>query len=539
MSSDLGNLQSPFNYSFNGSVYFYCLPKGYQSLSICIAEGLKQLEIPFYSNVNFWQVDAERENYLFCHNPSVTADDCAVVVVEKGWILYHRQLPPDLFRLERKYITVYLDDADGPRTASWNPQFRNFDFIFRSHLNSKSEYPANFVPWVFGLSNRILKETSDLGNFQYRQQHLLVNFRVPQDVIANRGTRQEQLPPGLVQLDSIRVGVQYPLRQMFRDRFCPLIDSILPVDNRIDQFEQPPADPYHYLHWTQTDKRHHPSYFQRLKTLAACAALGGYIVPGTNETEPYIEWWDSWRFWESLAAGCVTFHVDFDKYGAVLPVMPKNWQHYIGIDLDNIEDAVRHIATNPEILEHISISGRQWAIENYGPIPTAVRFLNTITDKPSQNNPDLTRKAHPLRLSLLIPLSEINLIIFPDWSCEEKSLTHELSKVITALATHPNRHQITLLVNTTGISEEDAELVLSAVAMNLLLQEELDVTENLTISLVGQLGEIQWETLLPHLQMRIVLEHENQEAITQAKATHLPFYELDRLMERYSDNNPQ
>jgi glycosyltransferase involved in cell wall biosynthesis len=136
-------------------------------------------------------------------------------------------------------------------------------------------------------------------------------------------------------------------------------------------------------------------------------------------------------------------------------------------------------------------------------------------------------------------LKEINLIIFPDWSVPEESLGWDLERVIKAIATHPNKHQITLLVDSSGISEDDANLVLSGVAMNLLLQEELDVTEGPTISLVGQLGEIQWETLLPRLQARIVLEHENQEAIAQAKATHLPCYELDRLMERYSDSSPQ
>jgi hypothetical protein len=530
MNKEIAHAQSSLKCAFNGSVFFYCLPSGFQSLSICIAEGLKQLGIPLYSNVNYWRIDAEREDYLFCHNPSVTPDDCAVVVVEKGWILYHRNLPENLFHLARNYITVYLDDADGPSTAAWNPQFRNFDFIFRTHLNSKTEYPTNFVPWVFGLSNRILQETSDLPNFQQRSQHLLVNFRVPQDLMTNKEVSQERLPPGLVRIDPMRVRVEYPLRPIVRNQFCPLIEPILPVDNTIDQFEQPPSDPYHYLQWTQTVQRHHPKYYQRLKAAAACAAFGGYIVPGTNETKPYVEWWDSWRFWESLAAGCVTFHIDFDKYGAVLPVMPKNGQHYIGIDLDKLEDIVRRIATNPEILERISISGRQWAMENYGPIPTAVRFLNRISGNPSQIDPDLTSKAHPLTLSLPIQLSEINLIIFPDWSQEETSLTDEFSNVIRAIATCPDKRHITLLIDTSGISEQDANLVLSGVVMNLLLQEDLDVTEEPKISLIGQLDLIQWQALLPRLHARIQLEQENQDLIAAANAENIPVWKVDNLI---------
>jgi hypothetical protein len=62
--------------------------------------------------------------------------------------------------------------------------------------------------------------------------------------------------------------------------------------------------------------------------------------------------------------------------------------------------------------------------------------------------------------------------------------------------------------------------------MNLLMQEDLDVTEGVEISLVGQLGELQWEALLPRLHARIVLEKENEQAIAQAGAETLPACEL-------------
>ena len=88
--------------------------------------------------------------------------------------------------------------------------------------------------------------------------------------------------------------------------------------------------------------------------------------------------WDSWRFWESLAAGCVTLHVDFDKYGFLSPVSPKNWEHYIGVDLDNIKESILRIRKEPEILEKISVQGRSWAIQNYSPTAVAKRFIETI-----------------------------------------------------------------------------------------------------------------------------------------------------------------
>ncbi len=70
--------------------------------------------------------------------------------------------------------------------------------------------------------------------------------------------------------------------------------------------------------------------------------------------------------------------------------------------------------------------------------------------------------------------------------------------------------------------EEDAALILSSVSMNLLMQEDLDVSEGPEISLVGKLGEIQWKALLPRIQARIVLENENQEAIAKLPVEKLP-----------------
>ncbi|NEP62224.1 MAG: glycosyltransferase [Symploca sp. SIO2G7] len=134
----------------------------------------------------------------------------------------------------------------------------------------------------------------------------------------------------------------------------------------------------------------------------------------------------------------------------------------------------------------------------------------------------------------LLPLNlkDINLIIFPDWSQAEEPLCLELERVIKAIATHPDKSYMTLLINSSGISEEEANLYLSAVAMNLLMEEDLDVSEGPEIALVGDLGEIQWEVLLPRLHARIVLEKDNQEAIAQARADTLLSYELESFSNR-------
>ena len=130
-----------------------------------------------------------------------------------------------------------------------------------------------------------------------------------------------------------------------------------------------------------------------------------------------------------------------------------------------------------------------------------------------------------INASLLpLKLKNINLIIFPDWSQPEESLCLGLQQAVEAVTTHPDKDEITLLVDIGDLPEEDASLILSSVTMNLLLQEEIDVSEGPEISMIGQLSKIQWQALLPCIDARIFLEKENQQAIADAGAGNIPYY---------------
>ncbi len=122
-------------------------------------------------------------------------------------------------------------------------------------------------------------------------------------------------------------------------------------------------------------------------------------------------------------------------------------------------------------------------------------------------------------------LKDINLIIFPDWLQPEDLLFQDLVNLLRVVAKHPDKSHMTLLVDTSNIADEEAELAVSGVVMNLLMEEELDLEEGPEISLTGKLSEMQWSELLPRIHARIVLEYENQQAITHT----LPSYKLDSL----------
>ncbi|MBD2453550.1 FkbM family methyltransferase [Nostoc sp. FACHB-87] len=131
---------------------------------------------------------------------------------------------------------------------------------------------------------------------------------------------------------------------------------------------------------------------------------------------------------------------------------------------------------------------------------------------------------------LSLKLKEINVIVFPDWSQSEELLGLELESVIKAIATYPDSQKTTLLINTSNISTEDAELLLSGITMNLLMEEDLDISEGLEIYLVGSLADIQWQALLPRLSSRIILEHEDKAVLAELPIETLPAYELENFI---------
>jgi hypothetical protein len=369
--------------NFHNRVYFYTdyeedlsisvQSTGYPHLLIVLAEGLTALGFEIYSNCSYWRLSHNSEEYLFRHNPDISPDDCSIVIFgdifRKEEITKPLTTPEKLFHPNRQYLTVLLEDCDGCATFTFRPEYRKADFVFKAHFNSKLKFPANVYPWAFGLSERIIKATSNNQNFQYRNNTLLVNYRHKQFAHSVRKTVDKEL--------------------------LSKVDKLIALDRFIDS--NTPTDPYDYWQWSRTGGRHSPNYYQRLKDSAACAAFGGFFVPpfpkdpsslitrilknayskfGLKSNQ--IIQWDSWRLWESLAAGCATLHVDFEKYGCQLPVMPENWRHYIGIDLNNMDETISRIHDEPEILEKVSIQGKLWALEHYSPIATARRFLKSV-----------------------------------------------------------------------------------------------------------------------------------------------------------------
>jgi hypothetical protein len=301
--------------------------------------------------VNYWKTDPKTEqSYLLKQIDDIRFTDCDVVVISHSVVEYGSGLPEGLFAKSRTWATIYLDFSDGLITPAFDEPFRSFDVILKTHYNIKYDYPENFAPWQFGLSERILQAVSPVP-FQARNLTILTNFRH-----------------------------LHSLRNLIKEKFLPLLSEILKEDPTMESLDEIPTDEWDRLHWHQTGRRHYPAYYRRLSNSAACACFGGSVQKRMFRYNRVYQY-DSWRFWESLAAGCSSFHLDLEKYGARFPVMPVNFEHYIGVDLENMKSAANRIREEKGLLARVSEKGRAWALTHYSPKAIAARFLDLVQMK--------------------------------------------------------------------------------------------------------------------------------------------------------------
>jgi hypothetical protein len=362
------------------------LPYVYDAGIVHLAEGLKELGHTIFSNRDYWKIGPE-EDYLFKYNkefnPSTDAD---VVVLSNPWAehmdlvsfkLVSLPLPEWLFAPYRKFLLVYLDLRDGYKTVSYTPPFRKFDFIFRAHYNAKTFNWSNIHPWVLGFGNRIIKEKKNIS-IKDKNYEMAVNFYFSHKYV-----------------HQLRALAEKKVVSKFAPSFI----------NRTVTSKEKPLDDYSLLMWEQTYGMHNPAYYNLTEQTLLVAAFCGEMIPGLpNDPSVYLVGgnkaklkkllshflsgikasgerliqWDSWRFWETLALGSVPVHVDIEKYGVELPVMPRNWQHYIGVDLSNINLTVERVIEEKDLVYRIAREGNEWCLNHYSPKASATKLLKKI-----------------------------------------------------------------------------------------------------------------------------------------------------------------
>ncbi|MBF0159302.1 MAG: hypothetical protein HQL58_07230 [Magnetococcales bacterium] len=350
----MSDITNAFRERFQGLyIYFHDgLFSRFSMTSRALAQGFQALGIPVYSNIDAppllrWQSIYEPQPlvYLFEVNDNTYSP------------AYMRTI--QVYQGAVKLILCMSDNLQSYITPEEIP-------ALMAHENRFINISGWRVPWAFGLSQQTIEATAGGLPFGQRRPVVLHNFR-----------------------PSFNQGIRHVLDLAL----LPWLEQWLTVDRRLSDDDQQAVR----YQDGQGDDEHglrYQDHFDKLKQYQACLAYGGHFFPNLARSncfkdygpfkhytflqDPVVLRWDSFRFWESLAAGCLTLHLDFDRYGFLLPQMPVAWQHYLPVDLSDPKGSVAAIIDQQHRLADIAAAGQQWALTHYRPQAVAQRLIDLV-----------------------------------------------------------------------------------------------------------------------------------------------------------------
>jgi len=330
-----------------GIYFLFPRPPGTPHLSICIAEGLEELGIPFFADNDVYAKPYDPNSaYLFRQATCQPADAALVVAdVVVGGNIDINPVLGFLRALNHRAAILCMSDP-----------IVMYDFpidipSFVTH-ESKNVRPDGWrIPWVFGLNRDTLTKIDAAKRAS--------NARFPAFVRDFRPSKYQAV------------------RQVLDLTFVKPLSRHFQIDRRLDD-----------------GGRFVPAHYERLLSSFGCLAYGGdffedYLqneyyrelaikLPKVRDEGPHVIRWDSWRLWESFAAGCATVMLDFEEYGFRMPIIPKAGVHYVGLKFDRLAETVEFMAADKERLLVIGEAGRAWALDHYSPKAVATRFIDEI-----------------------------------------------------------------------------------------------------------------------------------------------------------------
>ena len=335
----------------------------YQHCAIALAEGFQKLNIPFFSNINYW-FDLEQNEFLFKANIQNVETDIYIYSAE--YILKNNNTWQK--GILQNSINILLDTGDWLGMTK-NPVYSNtFDLILRCHYHKELLKNKKYVPWAFGLTNRIISELEKSQNCLL-DRSIYISYRVSQN---------------LRQLSELMVPV---LNKKYQINYL--------ITDSLEQKTNNELSANHY--WNQTGRRHNIAYYQKLNSTLMSFAFGG-ILEYKNPSILYkvkekveksigirkfnnfdLYQFDSWRLWESMASNSCTVMLDLKNWNLNLPILPDNYVHYIGIKNLDFETASNKILALPESeITEISRKGQKWVHKYYSPKAVAARLLELV-----------------------------------------------------------------------------------------------------------------------------------------------------------------
>lgn len=363
-------------------VYFFVQPistMGYQHNAIGMAQGLRKLGIGFGASTDYWrETDG---NLLFKHDPGFEAKDADIVIITEQYLTYgDGKFPQAFFDAPGKKVFIHTGDGMVMQKQMFKEIYQRFDLIL-TFMYEGIPYPKHFRPWAYGMTEHMIDlSRTDLP----KEDKICLNYRNSHSV------RQRAKEWVFDKLDQGRIDTT-------RETF-----DWEPLEHSKDFAE--------FVVW-QSAGRHNAAYLDRIGRSLATSAFGGdfFIKPaiwgwytwkfinyfvesaasigrmnnlakkvGLHTDHTYrIYQWDSWRLWEAFAAKSMAVNVDFEQYRIILPEMPKNHTHYLGVDLKHPQKAIT-LLNDPGRMKEIGEQGHAWAMQHYAPKALAERLLSYV-----------------------------------------------------------------------------------------------------------------------------------------------------------------
>lgn len=342
---------------YSNGVYFVADGESYSYVAHCLADGLSQLGIPIFSNISY--VNERISDFIFevSPDPSVLQQSYYVVYDIQDICNHFKFIPINMASGHPRAAAICMEDEISNLLVPAGMP------LFCTHENRFRTMAGNRIPICFGVSQKMIDNSLVLPSWDKRMKAVLKSFRPSE--------RQD-------------------VRAMMELLFLPQVSRHWDINATLVGGGRWDPVFFDYLKNTQIAVAYGGTFNQDFRSNPAFFDIPSYRLFRSMieyRAETVVVRWDSWRLWESLVAGCVTIHIDFDFYGFKLPVMPENWKHYIGLNLSSIKEDVKKMLDTKDQLEEIARNGRLWAIENYSPVAVARRFIETMkTIYPSANS---------------------------------------------------------------------------------------------------------------------------------------------------------
>lgn len=369
-------------------IFFFIQPDVIYDDNIAyLAEGLNKLHYKLYGSKNYWhnvetnkilvrqkKIEEQKWDLLILTHTAYQLD----TIVNQKYFVRKNAVDTNFLKKHAKKI-ILINSLDGVNFLGENDA--NIKFIFRSQFNKKINKSSKTLPYVLGgYQERIKKYTP-----------LKIKNKIPK-VLDSFGFTHHY---------------EHQQRKFFRTHVIPLLNKngIEVVKALYGSLDIPPHAKNDKIWWEMTGGKHNPAYFNAMSLFYANACFCGEMVSGLPKNplrvlqggnrakatkiiykliskifkiQNRLVQWDSWRFWETLAMKSVPLMCNLEEHGVELPVMPKNYQHYIGLDPNNINESIKKMQSVWKNMPDMAEDSFEWLKLNYSSEVNATRILEKI-----------------------------------------------------------------------------------------------------------------------------------------------------------------